>query len=54
MTGVVAALIAGNGIKLLGQQVDDLAFSFVAPLCPEYDQIAHVEECRKPKLAIIT
>src|SRR2546423_3827025 len=32
MAGVVTALIAHDNIEALGQQIDDLAFAFIAPL----------------------
>src|SRR2546427_10564779 len=32
VTGIVAALIANDDVKALGQQIDDLAFAFIAPL----------------------
>src|SRR6476620_623711 len=32
MTGVVAALVADNDVEALVEQVDDFAFSFIAPL----------------------
>jgi hypothetical protein len=32
MAGVVSALVARNDLEALGKQIDDLAFSFVAPL----------------------
>ena len=32
VAGVVAALIAGHDVEALGEQVDDFAFAFVAPL----------------------
>ncbi len=42
VASVVATLEAHHRPDLRGQQVDDLAFSFVAPLCPEDDyRITH-------------
>src|SRR5262245_766683 len=32
MAGVVSALVARNDLEALGKQIDDLAFSFIAPL----------------------
>ena len=32
VTGVMAALIADHDVEPLGEQIDDLAFSFIAPL----------------------
>ncbi len=32
VAGVVAAGVAGDDVELLGEDVDDLAFAFVAPL----------------------
>src|SRR5437764_1155391 len=32
MAGVVTTLIAHDNIEALGQQIDDLAFAFIAPL----------------------
>ena len=32
MTGVVAALVACNAVVSVGEDVDDFAFSFIAPL----------------------
>jgi hypothetical protein len=32
MTGVVAALVARHDIEAVGEEVDDFAFAFVAPL----------------------
>jgi hypothetical protein len=37
----MTALIAGDGMELFGEQVDDFAFAFVAPLRPENNQIGH-------------
>ncbi len=33
MPGVMPPLIAGDDVELLAEQVDDLAFALVAPLC---------------------
>jgi hypothetical protein len=32
VSGVVPALIAGDDVETLGEQIDDLAFAFIAPL----------------------
>jgi hypothetical protein len=37
VAGIVAALEARDGADLLGQQIDDLALAFIAPLGPEND-----------------
>ena len=37
VAGVVAALEAHDGADFLGEQIDDLALAFIAPLGPEYD-----------------
>ena len=39
MTGVVAALEAHHRVRLVGEQIDDLALAFVAPLQADHDQI---------------
>jgi hypothetical protein len=36
MSGVVAALVSHHDVKTLGEQVDDLAFAFIAPLGADY------------------
>jgi hypothetical protein len=36
MPGVVSALVAGNYVEAFGQQINDLAFAFVAPLGPDH------------------
>src|SRR3954452_22174889 len=38
---VVAPLVASYRVKLLREQVDDLAFAFVSPLRPQNNQITH-------------
>jgi predicted protein tyrosine phosphatase len=53
MSRIVAALIAGDSVELFGEEVDNLAFAFVAPLRSEYNQVAHCLRGVKPKLAII-
>ena len=37
--GVVAALEARHGLRLIGEQIDDLALALVAPLQADHDQI---------------
>ena len=39
--GVMAALIARNDIKVLGEKVDNFAFSLIAPLGAKHNQITH-------------
>src|SRR5205807_7702704 len=41
VAGVMTALVAGNYIEVRSQYVDDLAFAFVAPLCPRHDNVFH-------------
>ena len=41
VAGVVAALEAHDHVGLLGQQVGDLAFAFVAPLGADHDRSGH-------------
>jgi hypothetical protein len=39
---VMSALVAGNDVEMLGKEIDDLAFAFVAPLGPDdYDDFGH-------------
>ena len=42
VAGVVAALVADHHVGLLAEQVDDLAFAFVAPLGADHDENRHV------------
>ena len=42
VAGVVAALVAHHHVGLLGEQVGDLAFAFVAPLGADHDRSRHV------------
>src|SRR5262249_3761614 len=35
MAGIVAALVTSNDIEMRGNQVNNLAFPFVAPLCAD-------------------
>ena len=46
---VVPALVTGNGLEFLGQQVNDFPFAFVTPLRSEDDQVTH-DFWWKPKL----
>ena len=41
MTGVIAALRANNHVGFLGQDVDDFAFAFIAPLGAHQYRIGH-------------
>ena len=44
VAGVVAALAADDDVGLLGQNVDDLAFAFVAPLGADQNCVRHESE----------
>src|SRR5690606_38148091 len=44
MAGVVAALKAHHDVGPLGQPVDDLAFTFVAPLGADHHYVRHVSK----------
>jgi hypothetical protein len=35
MAGIVTALETDHGVGVMGQQIDDLALAFIAPLGPE-------------------
>jgi hypothetical protein len=41
MAGVVAALEADDDVGLVGEEVDDLAFAFVAPLGADDCDVGH-------------
>ena len=41
VSGVVAALAADDDIRLLGQDVDDFAFAFIAPLGADQNRVCH-------------
>jgi hypothetical protein len=42
---VVSALVAGDDVEMLGKEIDDLAFAFIAPLGPDdYDYFGHIRE----------
>ena len=38
---VIATLSADDHVRLLGEDVDDLAFAFVAPLSADQNHICH-------------
>ena len=42
VTGIAAALIAYDNVKLLGQEVDHTALSFIAPVNTYYRAVFHV------------
>ena len=42
VAGVVAALGADDDVGLLGEDVDDLAFAFVAPLGADQNGVCHI------------
>jgi hypothetical protein len=42
MAGVVAALEADDDIGVLGKQIDDLAFTFIAPLGADDCDVGHI------------
>src|SRR5204862_7009793 len=50
VAGVVAPLIAGNDVKRLAQQVDDLSLTFVAPLRTNYGEILPLWHRRRGRL----
>jgi hypothetical protein len=42
VAGVVSALEAHHGTDFLGEQIDDLALAFIAPLSAQhYDRLTH-------------
>src|SRR6266699_1702005 len=42
MSGIVPALIADHDVKAFGEQINDLAFAFIAPLGADYhDRFGH-------------
>src|SRR5277367_3883045 len=54
---VMPALVTHNVVEAVGQQIDQLALAFVAPLRAEDDDIAHVYRCWRSifaKRAIVT
>ena len=42
VAGIVPALIARDDIELLGEEIDDLPFTLVAPLGAQDDYVSHV------------
>jgi hypothetical protein len=52
VAGVCTPLVAHHHIGLLGQHVDELAFAFVTPLCPDDDDTAAINfEHQLPSLS---
>ena len=41
VAGVGTALVAGDDVDVLAEQVDDFAFAFVAPLAPDHYGCGH-------------
>src|ERR1039457_5574998 len=41
---IVATLIARHNIEAFGEEIDDLAFTLVAPLCAEDDYVSHFDQ----------
>ena len=41
VTSVVTALSADNDIGLFGEKIDDLPFSFIAPLGANHNRVGH-------------
>jgi hypothetical protein len=39
VAGVVTALVAGDDVEMRGEQIDDLTFPLIAPLCADNCQI---------------
>src|SRR6185503_14415072 len=48
--GIRAALVAAHDIRLLGEQVDDLALAFVAPLRADHDGRGHRRRVARPSV----
>ena len=46
VSGVRTALVAAHDVRVLREQVDDLALAFVAPLRPDDDSRRHVPQSR--------
>ena len=46
VAGVVAAVVARHYLHLVGEEVDDLAFAFVAPLGADDHDVGHVRSGR--------
>jgi len=45
MTGIMAALKAHDDFGAVGQPIDDLAFTLVAPLGADHGDIGHSGSC---------
>jgi hypothetical protein len=41
VAGIIPALRAHDDIRVLGEEIDNLAFAFVTPLSPDQDGICH-------------
>ena len=41
VAGIMAALISRHDIEAIGEEVDDFAFAFVAPLGAQDDYVSH-------------
>jgi hypothetical protein len=41
MAGIIAALVTGNEIGIVGKEIDDLAFAFVTPLASDNHNQRH-------------
>ena len=50
--GIVAALIARDDVEMLGKQVDNFAFAFIAPLSAKHNQITHSSPTQCIELAL--
>ena len=42
MAGVITALKADDNVRVVGEEIDDLAFAFVAPLGADDCNVGHV------------
>ncbi len=42
VAGVVSALITRDDVKSVGEKIDHFSFTLIAPLGPQYNQIAHL------------
>jgi hypothetical protein len=49
VAGVVAPLIASDDVEVRRQDVDDLAFSFIAPLGASYNDVFHIKQANSVK-----
>jgi hypothetical protein len=45
MAGIMPALEADDDVGLLGQPINNLAFTFVSPLGADHDNICHQNDC---------